>query len=142
MLELKIIESKNLDLIGNWSYKKNEVCIGPIKNKISDIRLIEQDLGFDVTLVIHKEHLFFERVSHGDEDKGTSLINGKKTIGRSFLKIGDILTIGETKIEIVNFENSPAFVPQKFQNNLKKIIRGNHPINKIIKIIDDDLRKL
>lgn len=137
MIHLNINSSSRLDLVGDWHYEKNIIQIGPDKVKTNDIRHFEES-ELNLKLICKDDILLLDTNSENE----SITVNGMRTIGRCFLKVGDTIKVQNLSIEIVNFKYNDDFVSEKYEESLKKIVRGNHPINQILDIINNDLKGL
>lgn len=137
MIHLEVKETKDFDLLGAWNFDKNTIVIGGLHSRLSDIKINNECFKRKaVQITVKNRMLFVEVLDH----HVAVLINNKKTIGHALLKIGDSLQVGHTLFEIKNFSYSEYHSSNEFSENLKKIIRSNHPINDVLKKLEKYLR--
>ena len=138
MIYLEIKETKDFDLVGTWNFNKNTITIGGGQSQLSDIKINNEDFKKEAAKIkIHQNILLVEVL----DESILILLNGKKTIGRAFFKKENQLQIGHTLFVIKDFHYSHYDFSTEIEENLKKIIRGNHPINNIIKKLEQYLRE-
>ena len=138
MIHFEIKETQDFDLVGEWKFHKNVITVGSLKSQLSDIKINNENFKKEAAQIEVKKNILLVEVI--DENASVS-INEKKTIGRAFLKKGDHLQIGYTVFEIKDFSYSEHAFSDELAENLKKIIRGNHPVNAIIKRLEQYLRE-
>ncbi|MCY4643073.1 MAG: FHA domain-containing protein [Bacteriovoracales bacterium] len=137
MIHLEVKETKDFDILGEWKFNKNALIIGGFRSGSSDIKINNELFGKEaVTITIVKEKLFIELLG----SDVSVLVNGKKTIGRAMVKKGELFRVGHTLFELKDFSYSEHDFSDKFYENLKKIIRGNHPVNTVIKRLEQHLK--
>ena len=137
MIDLHIIESKDFDLIGTWQVAKNTLILGGMHCQLSDIRINNESFKQAIaSLTVQKNLLWIKVLS----PEVPVLINGKKTMGRAPLKVGDRLAMGHTLFGIKDFSFTDYPFGQTLAENLKKIIRGNHPLGDVVQRLEKYLR--
>ena len=137
MIHLEIKETKDFDLLGPWKFDKNALAIGGLDSSLSEIKINNENFqGIVAKITVHKSILFVEVL----DNRAGVFINGKKAMGHALLKAGDHLQVGHTLFEIKNFSHSEYHSSHEFSENLKKIIRSNHPVNDVIKKLEEYLR--
>ena len=137
MILFEVKESRDFDLLGPWNFGKNTVTIGGLRSQLSNLKINNEDFKKEVAqITVHKNKLFVEIF----DESTTIFINGKKTVGRALLKKGDQLQTGHTLLEIKDYSYSEQNFNEELSENLKKIIRGNHPTNAIIKTLERYIR--
>lgn len=140
MLILNIKSSPDFSCLGQWSYSKNEIKIGNAQSMSSDIRIDDDNIRKNhISIFVKKNFLFIHNNLHQDNE--SLLVNGKITTRGEILKKGDLIKIGDTEIEISDFECSEIYQMEELTENLKKIIRGNHPVEQIISILENELKE-
>ena len=137
MIHFEVIETKDFDILGPWNFSKNTVTIGSLESYASDLRINNESFKQEAAqLSVHKDNLIVKAL----EDNAPLFINKKKTIKNALLFKGDQLQIGNTLLVIKDYKyRSYEFGPE-LSNNLKKIVRSNHPIHAIIKRLEQYLR--
>lgn len=104
MIELEILESPDRDVIGHYSFSKNEIYLGQV---LTDIQIRDP--------LLHDSHAFIEVLDdkllfHPQRDTGHYQLNGKRAITIRKLKNGDTIQIGATKLKIIsyNYTHNPS----------------------------------
>ena len=138
MILFEVKETKDFDLLGPWSFHKNVVTIGGFQSQLSDIKINNEDFTQEVVRLRVEKELFFIEVIHHNT---TVLLNGKKTMGKAPLSKESQLQVGHTLFEIKDFKYTEYNFGDKLSKNFKKIIRSNHPINKVIEKLEHYLRE-
>lgn len=100
MIHLEVIHSPDSDVLFPFEFFQNQIHLGKKTGNlvIKDSGLLNNHLMIEVVendLLVHpqKEVEFF-------------LINGKRATNVRKIKSGDVLTIGETQIKILNFKQT------------------------------------
>ena len=105
--------------------------------QLSDIKLNNESFKQAIaSLTVQKK----SALDQGFKPEVPVLINGKKTMGRAPLKVGDRLTMGHTLFGIKDFSFTDYPFGQTLAENLKKIIRGNHPLGDVVQRLEKYLR--
>ena len=131
MLKFKIEHSTDTDLIGVYELDKKVIKFGTsLKGDI----IIDDDKVEDIHMVIYQtaEKLIIDMKARREP----TYINGKKLQGLFTLKNSDIITLGNTKIEIVDFSPPKESATQTILRNQFEAIAKNEPklANLLLKI--------
>lgn len=140
MIYLEVIQSSDVDAIGKWEFNKNRITVGNGESKLSHLKVIDNELlvnHFD--LLAKKNFLYLHNNYH--HEKKYVYVNGKKTLQGEVLFVGDIISIGSTQIKVINYDYVPVKMGEEMTNNLKKMLRGNHPAATIIEKIEKEIAK-
>ena len=137
MIHFEVIETKDFDIMGPWNFSKNTVVIGGIQSYWGDLKINNEDFKQEAAqLSVHKDNLIIKTL----EDSIPIFINKKKTIANALLSKGDQLQIGHTLLAIKDYSYHSRDFGDELSENLRKIIRSNHPIHAIIKRLEKYLR--
>ena len=120
MIQFKITCSPDQNVINTFKFFQNQIYIGQARGnlRINDSKLSKSHVMIEVVekdLIIHPQ----KDVSH-------YLINGKRATQIRKIKAGDIITIGDTVLEMLAFEET--VVPGKkeiLETKIKILIKEN-----------------
>jgi len=111
MININIILSPDKDIIDDFTYYQNSIILGSAST--SNLVISDPDLDREHLLLEAKDTgLFCKNVQEGK----FYISNGKKISGGKIHYPGDQITIGKTKIKIINF----AKTDNNFKNKLRK----------------------
>lgn len=134
MILFKVLNSPDKHAIGEWKFFFDVIEIGQKTNfmGIDDDSIKETILKLEYLA----EHLY---ISLSKGNKYT--LNGKYASHRQALNKQDVVEIGKTKIAIVDFSKNPENdIDTEVDENLRKIVRGDHVLVDIINKVEEDLR--
>lgn len=113
MILFKIIDSPDLLAIGEYNFNLHHITIGRSHGQtlaINDDSLLKKHL----TLKTTESKL----IINCDED---FLINNKRAKGTLNLKIGDVIKVGQSQIQILNFNFEHSLNPNSYYEALEEI---------------------
>lgn len=98
MIQIEILESPDINLLSTFKFFQNELYLGRNSGNIhiEDPSLLDSHLMIEV---VEKDLLV-----HPQKDVSSYLIDGKRASNIRKVKIGQLITIGHTKIKICGFE--------------------------------------
>ena len=138
MITIEIKKTKDFDLLGTWIFHKNNLIMGGIESQLSEIKINNEDFKKEaIQINVNKENITMKII----DDEVRVHTNGKKTIGRTFLKANDQIQVGYTTFILKKFSYSEYNFSDILVKRFKKIIRGNHPSKNIIKRLEQYLRE-
>ena len=137
MIEFEIEETKDFDILGVWTFKQNSIRIGGYGSQLSEIKINNEAFQKKVIEIIIKKDLALLKPL---DSSIKVLLNKKKTVGEAPLKPGDHIQLGHTLMRVKKFHYTDYPLGDKISENMKKIIRSNDPINKIIERLEQYMR--
>ncbi len=140
MITFEITRSIDFEIWGNWNYQKNSLLIGHTSCKISDIRIADPSVPIKfIKLSIIKNLLLLEVLE--DNYQTPVMINSKRVGQKGICMPGDQVNIGNTEIKIIDFSLSKNELSVVYAENLKKMIKGNHPSLSILNTLEESLKE-
>lgn len=131
MIEIEILNSKDLNRLGTYFFNRNRLNIGAsLKNDI----IVNKEKNEPATLEISADGRLYITPSTVDELK----VNSNKTNARKTLKENDLVDIGDTKIKICAFH----YIEEKeiagvLNNRLSQLKENKSPFLKILKLLKE-----
>lgn len=133
MIHINVTDAIDTDLIGDFYFTKNLIYIGKS----------EGDLRIDSEKIMN-QHLFIEifeskMIAHPNKKLEYFLVDGKRTTGPKFLKVGMTIDLGVIKFKLVNFMQTRFETPREKLNQITdELIANNHPMIEVIQIIQEE----
>jgi hypothetical protein len=122
MISFQITDSPDLNVIKSFTFFQNLIYLGRKRGNlcIDDPKLLEGHLMIEVIGPILQVH----PQTHVDH----YLLNEKRATEIRKLKIGDTLTIGETRLKILNFQETKEESKKDFLNRkMSELMASNSP---------------
>lgn len=113
MIHFQIIDSPDLLSIGDYNFSLQHITIG---------RSLGQTLPIDDSS-IEKEHLILKTTMKQliVSSEAEFLVNNKMVKGTINLKLNDKIQIGQTLIQIINFDFKHSLDPNLYHETLRKV---------------------
>jgi len=133
MIHINVTHSIDEDLIGDFYFTKNLIYIG--KNE-GDLRINSDK--------IMNQHLFIEifeskLIAQPNKKLEYFLVEGKRTTGPKFLKIGMTIDLGVITFKLMNFMQTKFETSREKLNQITdELIASNHPVIEVIQIIQEE----
>jgi len=137
MIEIEVVSSSDLDVIGPKKYFRNHLVIG---KDLGDLLVNDSEIiNYHFMLKVVKSKL----VAQLNNTLSYFHINGKKSSGTQYLLAGDVIKLGETQIEIKNFEKSqtPSKI-EKLEKSIDEIFNTDTLPMNILKLIEEEYKEL
>ena len=97
MISISILESQDIDSVGEYEFKLDRITLGDTKN--SFLTIYENFFeGSFLSLKVIKNNLFINYKNKSYK------VNNREFKGTKHLNIGDIILFGSTKIKIISFK--------------------------------------
>ena len=135
MIQIEVLDCPNEDYLGRYLLHKNLVCLG--SNREADLRLEDPQLK--------RNHLLFEIVNdqllvHLNKGQEFLHVNGKRTTSFKFLKEGDEIAVGGSRIKIQSCQFTSVITKREVLNrNTDELIKEASPLLDFIKELQRDL---
>ncbi|MFP5386483.1 MAG: hypothetical protein ACLGHN_10420 [Bacteriovoracia bacterium] len=117
MIEFQILQGPDENVISSYKFFQNQIYLGRTSGdlQINDHNLYQSHVMLEV---IGKELLI-----HPQRGVEFFLINGKRASAIRKLKINDLVTLGQTELKVLSFEETEAVSKKNILNNkLNKLI--------------------
>lgn len=117
MIEFQILQGPDENVISSYKFFQNQIYLGRTSGdlQINDHNLYQSHVMLEV---IGKELLI-----HPQRGVEFFLINGKRASAIRKLKINDHVTLGQTELKVLSFEETEAVSKKNILNNkLNKLI--------------------
>src|SRR5262245_60027929 len=103
MIQLKFLTSPDEDAIGEGTWHLNSLWLG--RSKKTQIMIEDPECSLmHIRLMVDEKGAFCELGPKAPQFH----VNGKKIVGRKFLKVGDKIKIGATELVLSKYEYRPV----------------------------------
>ena len=137
MIELEIKKTKDFDIIGTWTFKQNSIRIGGYDSQVSEIKINNEAFNKDIIEINIKKSVAMLKLTNPNI---TVLLNGKKTVGNAPIKAQDHIEAGNTLMVVKKFHYTDYPLGEAISDNMRKIIKSNHPANQVIEKLEQYMR--
>lgn len=122
MVLLEVIESPNIDRIGEYEFYRDDISFGT--SQWDQVLIIEVGILHSHCILKMESNKLILNIN---ENVDFIHVNGKRTTSSKTLKVSDLFKIGNTTIKVLNFSSETIQTRKEFLNAKVQIVHGKSP---------------